>query len=140
MTKKARKTKKKNFIYAIGRRRTASARIRLFKGKEPNLVNNIPVEDYFSEKTLIAFWQKPFILTETLGKYYFTAKVRSGGKKGQLDALVHGLARALEKTNPEKFRTLLKKGGLLTRDARIRERRKIGMGGKSRRKKQSPKR
>jgi len=67
-------------------------------------------------------------------------KVTGGGLKGQLDAATHAVAKALAKENREAFRTPLKKLGLLTRDSRIRERRKVGMGGKARRKKQSPKR
>jgi len=75
-----------------------------------------------------------------VGKYYVTVKVVGGGKNGQLDAVVHGIARAFDKADREKFRPPLKRAGLLTRDARVRERRKVGTGGKARRKKQSPKR
>ncbi len=134
------KTKKKNFIYAVGRRRSASARVRLFKGKQESLVNEMPIAKYFPGEAMQVLWQKPFVLTETLDKYYITVRVRGGGKKGQLDAVVHGTARALEKAKLEKFRLPLKRAGLLTRDPRIRERRKVGKGGKSRRQKQSPKR
>lgn len=66
--------------------------------------------------------------------------VQGGGKKGQLGAIIHGLARAIEKTDKETLRPILKKAGLLTRDSRTRERRKVGTGGKARRVKQSPKR
>lgn len=132
--------KKINYTYAVGKRRSSSARIRLFHSKGKNIVNEIPLEDYFSGIVEKAKWMKPFEITGTFDKYYFTARVVGGGKQGQLDAVIHGLSKALAKVKPEKFRVLLKKAGLLTRDARIRERRKIGMGGKSRRKKQSPKR
>ncbi len=132
--------KKINYIYAVGRRRSASARVRLFKGKGKNLVNQQPIEKYFPGKINEEVWAKPFRLTETLGKYYVTVKVVGGGKNGQLGAVVHGIARALALANREKFRPPLKKAGLLTRDPRIRERRKVGTGGKARRKKQSPKR
>jgi small subunit ribosomal protein S9 len=134
------KTKKKNFIYAVGRRRSASARIRLFKGGQESLVNEMPIGKYFPGEAMRVLWQKPFALTETLDKYYITVRVRGGGKKGQLDAVIHGTARALEKAKPEKFRLPLKRAGLLTRDPRIRERRKVGTGGRARRQKQSPKR
>ncbi|MBU0997921.1 30S ribosomal protein S9 [Patescibacteria group bacterium] len=132
--------KKINYTYAVGRRRSASARIRLFHGKGKNIVNEMPLEKYFPGVVNKSKWSKPFGVTETSDKYYFSAKVVGGGKQGQLDAVVHGLSKALAKVKPDKFRIPLKKVGLLTRDSRIRERRKIGMGGKARRKKQSPKR
>lgn len=132
--------KKPNWIYAVGRRRSAAARIRLFKGKGDNMVNGKSADEYFPGIIEKVAWMKPFKLLEVESKYYFTAKVVGGGKKGQLGACVHGIARALEKVNKEKFRPPLKKAGLLTRDARTRERRKVGTGGKARRKKQSPKR
>jgi len=134
------KKKKKNFTYAVGRRRSASARVRLHKGKEQNLVNGEPIGKYFFGDVLKSKWEMPFKLTDTVGKYYITVKVVGGGKNGQLDAVVHGTARAFSKLNSEKFRSPLKKAGLLTRDSRTRERRKVGTGGKARRKKQSPKR
>ena len=133
------KTKKQDYTYAKGRRRTASVRVRLFKGKGESLVNNMPLEKYFPGSINKAHWKKPFELTDTWEKYYFSAKAVGSGAKGQLDALVQGLSRALAEADPDK-RTILKKAGLLTRDSRIRQRRMIGMGGKSRRKKQSPKR
>ena len=134
------KTKKQDYTYAKGRRRTASVRVRLFKGKGESLVNNMPLEKYFPGSINKAHWKKPFELTDTWEKYYFSAKVVGSGHKGQLDALVQGLSRALAEIDPEKHRPILKKAGLLTRDSRTRQRRMIGMGGKSRRKKQSPKR
>lgn len=133
-------TKKLNYTCAIGKRKNSSARVRLFKGKGENTVNTLAVEKYFPGEISELIWQKPFRLTETLEKYYFSAKVTGGGKAGQLVALIHGLSRALAKTSPEKFRATLKKAGLLTRDARVRQRRMVGMGGKSRREKQSPRR
>ena len=136
----AKKTSKKKYTYAVGRRRSSVARVRLFKGKSKNLVNDKPIEEYFPGKVQETKWTKPFNLTETEGKYYVTIKVVGGGKEGQLDASVHGIARAYNKLDKDKFRPSLKGAGLLTRDARIRERRKVGTGGKARRKKQSPKR
>ena len=87
-----------------------------------------------------AFWEKPFKIADLVGKYYVTIKVVGGGKRGQLNAAVHGIARALSFSDTLKFRGLMKSAGLLTRDARKRQRRMVGSGGKSRRKKQSPKR
>lgn len=74
------------------------------------------------------------------GKFIFTIKVVGGGVNGQLDAMIHGMARALDKQDSDTYHDILKEGGYLTRDARVRERRKVGTGGKARRKKQSPKR
>jgi len=132
--------KKINYTYAVGRRRKASARVRLFKGKGENLINGKPAEKYFTDSLSKARWLLPFKILDLKDNYFVTVKVTGGGLQGQLDAVVHGISRALGKLNPEKFRTPLKTAGLLTRDARIRERRKVGTGGKARRKKQSPKR
>ena len=134
------KRKKKNYTYAVGRRKEAVARVRLFKGKGQNLVNSVPIGKFFPGKVFETYWKAPFELTDTSGKYFVTVKVRGGGKKGQLEALVHGVAKAFALLDADKYRLPLKKAGLLTRDARIRERRKIGTGGRARRKKQSPKR
>lgn len=134
------KVVKKDYIYAVGRRRESSARVRLHKGDGQNIVNDQPIGQYFPGVIARGSWMKPFELTETTGKYYITVRVVGGGKNGQLGAVVLGTARTLEKLNTEKFRPALKKAGLLTRDDRTRERRKVGTGGKARRKKQSPKR
>lgn len=132
--------RKVNYIYAVGRRRSASARIRLFRGKGESTVNGKPISSYFPGVIDKNKWSKPFKATDTSEKYYVSVKVVGGGKKGQLEAVAHGISRALVKANEEKYRIPLKREGLLTRDARIRERRKVGTGGKARRKKQSPKR
>jgi small subunit ribosomal protein S9 len=132
--------KKIKYTYAVGRRKSASARVRLFKGKGENIVNDVPIDKYFPGAINKVSWIKPFKLTDTKEKYYVTVKVVGGGRNGQLDAVVHGIARVLDKENREDFRIPLKKAGLLTRDARVRQRRMVGTGGKARRKKQSPKR
>jgi small subunit ribosomal protein S9 len=132
------KIKKINYIYAVGRRKTATARVRLFKGKGESTVNGIPMEKYFGFGG--SLWGRPFGILDISEKYFVTARATGGGKMGQLDAVVCGIARALSKESREKFRGPLKKAGLLTRDPRKRQRRMVGMGGKSRRKKQSPKR
>ncbi len=97
------------------------------------------VGKYFPGEGARVAWSKPFEELDVVGKYFFTARVAGGGKQGQLDAVVHGIARALSKVK-ESHRAPLKKAGLLTRDDRIRERRKMNTGGKARRAKQSPKR
>lgn len=133
-------TKKINYIYAIGRRKESSARIRLFRGKGENTVNGKKANEYFSGKLSEKLVVRPFGVTETSDKYYFSARVVGGGKNGQLEALVLGIARALVKISEEKYKNPLRKAGLLTRDGRERQRRMVGTGGKARRKKQSPKR
>lgn len=147
------KKQKKDYIYAVGRRKESSARVRLYSSlregqtwgdvavsKDQILVNGMPIEKYFPGPANKAKYVQPLALTNTLGKYAVTIKVEGGGKAGQLDALVLGLARALALANREKNRSVLKAQKLLKVDARVRERRKVGTGGKARRKKQSPKR
>ena len=134
------KQKAKEYFYASGRRRSSSARVRVYKGTGENTVNDQLVGKYFPGEVMRSIWQKPFDLTQTTGKYYFTAKVADGGKNGQLDAVAHATAKALVKIDTEKNKLVLRKSGLLTRDSRIRERRKVNTGGKARRAKQSPKR
>lgn len=144
-------TSKKGYIFAVGRRKEAVARVRLYTEKEITingfivkrgeiLVNNKPAEEYFNGNVAKVIYLEPFRVTNTINKFATTIKVRGGGKEGQLEAVVHGLARALVKFDKENFRSILKKKRMLTRDARTRERRKVGTGGKARRKKQSPKR
>lgn len=123
---------KKNYTFAVGRRKSASARVRLFKGKGESTVNGKKIES--------VLLNKPFKVTDTVDKFFFTAVVAGGGKEGQLEATVHGIARTLVKLDPEKYRVKLKKAHLLTRDPRRRLRRMVGTGGKARRQKQSPKR
>lgn len=137
---KTKKTTNKKFTYAVGRRRTSSARVRLFKGNKESVVNDKVIGNYFPGVIARAIWQKPFKLTDNVDKYFITVKVIGGGKRGQLEAVVLGTAKAFASLNREKYRSELKKAGLLTRDSRIRERRKVGTGGRARRQKQSPKR
>jgi len=140
-------TKKSNYTYAVGRRKTANARVRIYASKSvPGMdgvqlsVNGKPAEVYFPGETAKAAYRKPFYLTETLTKMSASVVVAGSGKKGQLDAVVHGLARALALLDKDAYRATLKSAGLLTRDARAKQRRMVGTGGKARRTKQSPKR
>jgi len=143
---------KKGFIFAVGRRKDAVARIRLYETIKDTLivagekvkkgelfVNDKRIEDYFGGKVASSIYLEPLRITNNLEKYAITVKVVGGGQKGQLIAVVHGISRALSAIDI-KNRQILKKKGLLTRDARVRQRRNVGMGGKSRRAKQSPKR
>ena len=142
----------KDYTFAIGRRRESIARVRIYKTlkdgvtfgnmsvkKGDMLVNGKNISEYFNLASAKSVYENPFNLTNTLKKYTVTILVEGGGNVGQLGAAVLGIARALSIIDPEN-RTALKKKGLLERDARTRERRKVGMGGKSRRKRQSPKR
>lgn len=132
--------KKLNYTYAVGRRRESSARIRLFRGKGENTVNGKKANEYFPSELERKTLARPFGVTETSDKYYFSGRVTGGGKNGQLQALILSISRALVKISEEKFKTPLRKANLLTRDGREKQRRMVGTGGKARRQKQSPKR
>lgn len=111
--------------YATGKRKTAVARVWLKPGSGNITVNRQTVEDYFGEEIARKNLERPFVLTETVEKYDVIATMHGGGKSAQSDAVRHGIARALLDVNPE-FRVMLKKGGLLTRDPRVKERKKYG--------------
>lgn len=131
---------KSRYIEAVGRRKVATARVRIYDVPGDFVVNDEIVGQYFDEIIHAhAIYHKPLEIVGLKGKLTITAKVSGSGIRSQLDAVNHGLARALVEMNPE-FRPLLKEAGLLTRDDRMKETRKIGMGGKARRKRQSPKR
>lgn len=134
------RTKKIDYTFAVGRRKTSIARVRLYRGKGESTVNGMVAAKYFAGEIATKAIAKPFGATETSEKYYFSAKVAGGGKEAQLSALVLGISRGLVKISSEKNRPVLRKLNLLTRDSRERQRRMVGMGGKARRKKQSPKR
>lgn len=147
----ARNQTVKSYIFAVGRRREAIARVRLYNTgkavvngtelkKGDIVVNNMPIHDYFRFGPYAPVYNKFMLNTGINGKYPFSIKVESGGLRGQLDAVILGMARALDELDREKYHKILRDNGYLTRDPRTRERRKVGMGGKARRKKQSPKR
>lgn len=128
------------YVEAVGRRKTAIARVRLYKKPGDFVVNQTLVGTYFSNiSQAVSIYNLPFVVTDTVGDYAVTVKVSGSGISSQAGAVSHGLSRCLVALNPD-FRTLLKKAGLLTRDDRMKETRKIGTGGKARRKRQSPKR
>lgn len=141
----------KSYIFAVGRRRSAVARVRLYTNgkvetggaelkKGDIFINEKPIEGYFKFFAFAPVYNKFLLNTNIVGKYIFTVKVEGGGLAGQLDAVILGMARTLDRLDPEKFHKILRDNEYLTRDPRIRERRKVGTGGKARRKKQSPKR
>src|SRR5476649_1523589 len=149
----ATKKPKRDYIYAHGRQKQAVARVRLYPTvgedqmwgehpviKEQILVNEMPIEHYFAGPVAKAQYVEPLTLTNTFNRYAVTVKVTGGGHNGQLDAVIKGIANALASADPIKYRDILKKKGFLTRDARVKERRKVGRGGKARAQKQSPKR
>ncbi len=131
---------KKPIAKTTGSRKRATARVWLYKGKGDITVNGQPAEKYFPLALRQGRLEEPFLITDTRGKYYASIKVAGGGKSAQVDAVVHGLARALDSVDKEKHHLLLKKAGFLTRDSREKERRKPGTARSARAKRQSPKR
>jgi len=117
-----------NKVYATGRRKRSIARVWVTPGKGDIKVNKIVAKDYFQRQTLTMVINQPFETTKTVGKYDVIATVKGGGISGQAGALRHGISRALVKTD-ETLKTLLKRGGFLTRDSREKERKKYGQKG-----------
>jgi small subunit ribosomal protein S9 len=111
---------------ATGRRKEAVCRARLLQGSGKWEINGRPIEDYFPSATHRMIIQEPLRLTETEGRYDIIAKIEGGGTSGQAGALRHAITRALADMDPD-LRPALKKAGLLTRDAREKERRKYGL-------------
>jgi len=109
-----------------GRRKHSVARVRLLPGDGAIRINNRDMDEYFGLETLKLIVKQPLLLTETLNQYNVIANVYGGGNSGQAGAIRHGIARALLKVDPE-LRSTLKKAGLLTRDARMKERKKYGL-------------
>lgn len=131
---------KETYFSAVGRRKGAIARVRLFNKGGVLTVNGKPIDEYFKGVIYQKAFNRPFEIVNGVGKFSGSVVVAGGGIMSQVGASVHGIARALVKANEEQFRKLLKAEGLLTRDPRVRERRKYGLAQKARAKKQSPKR
>jgi small subunit ribosomal protein S9 len=115
-------------VYATGKRKTAIARVRIKPGTGQVVVNGKTMAEYFPREVLHMRIQNAFEVTGAEGRWDVTAKIQGGGIAGQADALRHGIARALEKSD-EALRAPLKRHGLLTRDARKKERKKYGQKG-----------
>jgi small subunit ribosomal protein S9 len=115
-------------FYATGKRKTAVARVWITPGSGKITVNNLAADEYFGGIYFEPKLDKPFVVTETASKFDVTATLRGGGKSSQIDALVHGISKALQEVNPEN-RLPLKKAGLMTRDPRCKERKKYGQRG-----------
>lgn len=112
--------------YGTGRRKHSVARVRLVPGEGRILINKRDLNEYFGLETLKLIVKQPLNLTETLGKYDVIVLANGGGFSGQAGAIRHGISRALLKVDPE-FRSALKKAGFLTRDSRMKERKKYGL-------------
>ncbi len=109
-----------------GRRKSSIARVRLVEGKGNITINGKDINEYFGEETLRVIVKLPLTVTNTLTKYDVIAKVQGGGFSGQAGAVRHGIARALNEAN-EEYRPVLKSNGFLTRDPRMKERKKYGL-------------
>lgn len=117
----------KRYFQGTGRRKTAVARVRLFPGSGEMVVNGKSIREYFGARELYEREiRQPLELTDTTGAYNVLVKVRGGGVSGQAQAVRHGITRALLDANPD-FRPTLKKAGLITRDPRMKERKKAGL-------------
>ncbi len=114
------------YVWGTGKRKCAIAQVRLFAGEGAIQVNGKPYQDVFPRLEHRRAIETPFVATDTVGKFGASVKVRGGGMTGQAEAIRHGIARALVKED-ELFRPMLRKEGLLTRDARIKERKKYGL-------------
>jgi len=117
------------YIHAVGGRKNAVARIFLKEGTGKIFVNGIPYENYFGKIYPEVYVNLPFEITKTEGKFDVKANICGGGKSAQMQALVHGIAKALVQHNPS-FRSSLKAAGLLSRDPRKKERKKYGQPGR----------
>ena len=119
-------TSKKPYHYGTGRRKSSVARVRLVPGTGVITINNRDIDEYFGLETLKLIVNQPFGVTNTVGKFDIICRVNGGGFSGQAGAIRHGVARALLQAD-ENYRAALKKAGLLTRDPRMKERKKYGL-------------
>ena len=118
---------KRQYQYGTGRRKSSVARVRVYQGGTGSItINGRDIDDYFGLETLKMVVRQPLNATDTLGKVDIVATVEGGGVSGQAGALRHGISRALLLVNPE-YRAILKKAGFLTRDPRMKERKKYGL-------------
>ena len=117
---------KEKYYYGTGRREHSVARVRVYNGTGKITINGRDIDDYFGLETLKLIVRQPMTLTDTLGKFDIVCTVAGGGVTGQAGAIRHGLSRALLVFNPE-LRPTLKAAGMLTRDPRMKERKKYGL-------------
>ena len=121
-------TSAKPYFYGTGRRKKSTARVRILPGTGVITINGRDIDDYFGLETMKLIVNQPFGVTATEGKFDIIANVRGGGFSGQAGAIRHGVAKALLQAD-ETFRPALKKAGFLTRDPRMKERKKYGLKG-----------
>ena len=119
-------TSAKPYFYGTGRRKKSVARVRLYPGTGSITINGRDIDDYFGLETLKLIVNQPFEVTGNVGKFDIVANVIGGGFSGQAGAIRHGLARALLQADPN-YRAALKAAGFLTRDPRMKERKKYGL-------------
>lgn len=117
---------KKEYIYATGKRKSSIARVNIIPGTGKITINGKDMNELYKLDTLKATIMKPFTVTNLIEKYDVTTTVRGGGFSGQADAIAHGISKALATTDPD-VHAILKRNGLLTRDSRVKERRKYGL-------------
>ena len=118
---------KRQYQYGTGRRKSSVARVRLYQGGTGSItINGRDIDDYFGLDTLKLIVRQPLVATKTLGTVDIVCTVSGGGVSGQAGAIRHGISRALLKVDPE-FRAILKAAGFLTRDPRMKERKKYGL-------------
>ncbi len=117
------------YFYGTGRRKSSVARVRLYEGTGKVTVNGRDIDDYFGLETLKLIVRQPLTLTELTEKFDIECRVAGGGVSGQAGAIRHGVARALLQYDSEGLRSTLKKAGFLTRDPRMKERKKYGLKG-----------
>ena len=116
----------KAYFYGTGRRKSSVARVRILPGTGAITINGRDIDDYFGLDTLKLIVNQPLVATNNVGKYDIICKVVGGGVSGQAGAIRHGLSRALLQVSDE-YRPILKKAGFLTRDPRMKERKKYGL-------------
>lgn len=115
------------FFYGTGRRKKSVARVRLYNGSGKIQINGRSIDEYFGLETLKVIVRQPLTLTQCEGKFDIICNVTGGGVTGQAGAIRHGISRALLKFDSEKLKLTLKKSGFLTRDPRMKERKKYGL-------------
>ena len=118
----------KPYFYGTGSRKSSVARVRVYQGSGKVTINERDIDDYFGLETLKLIVRQPLTVTDTNDKFDIVCRVAGGGVTGQAGAIRHGVARALLQAD-ENFRPALKKAGLLTRDPRMKERKKYGLKG-----------
>jgi len=115
-----------HYYYGTGRRKRAVARVRLYPGTGTIVINGRPFEEVFTRPAYQMIVRQPLLLTETLDKFNVQVKINGGGTTGWAEAIAHGVARALVVAD-EQYKPTLRKAGLLTRDSRVKERKKYGL-------------